>query len=202
MDDHKDEPLKVVDRRWWARQPAEESAPQPAPGTAAEDTPRLKPTYVEELEQQLAERDHQLQDVLIKYRDASREFDDARARLRKEIAKDIERSRRTLLLELLDVVDNLDRAIEAGRATHVGDPLLEGVTIVRDQFLAKLAGFGVSRIEVIDQPFEPLSHEAVTTVPTTDPARDHLVCGVIRPGYRLGDDVLRPAQVAVAQLVH
>jgi molecular chaperone GrpE len=201
-DDHKDGPLKVVDRRWWARQQAEESTPQSAPGVAAEDAPRLKPTYVEELEQQLAERDRQLQDVLIKYRDASREFDDARARLRKEIAKDIERSRRTLLLELLDVVDNLDRAIEAGRSTHVGDPMLEGVTIVRDQFLAKLAGFGVSRIDPIDRTFDPVSHEAVTTVPTTDPARDHVVCGVVRPGYSLGDEVLRPAQVAVAQLVH
>ena len=122
MDDHKDGPLKVVDRRWWARQQDEETAAPSAPGAAADDAPRLKPTYVEELEQQLAERDRQLQDVLIKYRDASREFDDARARLRKEIAKDIERSRRTLLLELLDVVDNLDRAIEAGRATHHGDP--------------------------------------------------------------------------------
>jgi molecular chaperone GrpE len=122
--------------------------------------------------------------------------------LRKEIAKDVERGRRTLLLELLDVVDNLDRAIEAGRATHAGDPLLEGVVIVRDQFLAKLGGFGVLRIDAMNQPFDPVAHEAVTTVPTTDPARDHVVCGIIRPGYRLGEEVLRPAQVAVSQLTH
>ena len=133
--------MKVVDRRWWARQQAGETDAGAEPSAQAEDAPRLKPTYVEELEQQLAERDRQLQDVLTKYREASREFDDARARLRKEIAKDIERGRRTILLELLDVVDNLDRAIEAGRATHAGDPLLEGVVIVRDQFLAKLGGF-------------------------------------------------------------
>jgi len=192
--------MKVVDRRWWVRQQAGETQPGAEPSARADEAPRLKPTYVEELEQQLAERDRQLQDVLTKYREASREFDDARARLRKEIAKDIERGRRTMLLELLDVVDNLDRAIEAGRATHVGDPLLEGVAIVRDQFLAKLAGFGATRIEVLDQPFDPSCHEAVTTVPTTDPARDHVVCGVVRPGYRMGEDVLRAAQVAVAQL--
>ena len=201
-DDHKDGPLKVVDRRWWARQQAEERSASPDAAAAAEEAPRLKPTYVEDLEQQLAERDRQLQDVLTKYREASREFDDARARLRKEIAKDIERGRRTMILELLDVVDNLDRAIDAGRATHQGDPLLEGVSIVRDQFLAKLAGFGVARIDALGQTFDPSAHEAVTTVPTTDPARDHVVCGVIRPGYRLGDEVLRPAQVAVAQVGH
>jgi molecular chaperone GrpE len=200
-DDHDDSPLKVVDRRWWARQ-KEDGAPSSEATAAAEDAPRLKPTYVEDLEQQLAERDRQLQDVLTKYREASREFDDARARLRKEIAKDIERGRRTMILELLDVVDNLDRAIDAGRATHQGDPLLEGVSIVRDQFLAKLGGFGVARIDAMDHPFDPSSHEAVTTVPTSDPARDHIVCGVIRPGYRLGDEVLRPAQVAVAQVTH
>lgn len=199
-DEQNDGPVKVVDRRWWARQQAEESKAAAAPSPAAtEDAPRLKPTYVEELEQQLAERDRQLQDVLAKYRDAAREFEDARARFRKEVAKDVERGRRTIILELLDVVDNLDRAIEAGRGTHAGDPLLEGVAIVRDQFLSKLGGFGVSRIEALGAPFDPALHEAVTTVPVTDPAGDHVVCGVIRPGYRLGDDVLRPAQVAVGQ---
>jgi molecular chaperone GrpE len=200
MTDQNDAPMKVVDRRWWARQQAEGAEARSDSSAETNDAPRLKPTYVEQLEQQIAERDHQLQDVLTKYREASREFEDSRARLRKEIAKDIERGRRTMLLELLDVADNLERAIEAGRATHAGDPLLEGVAIVRDQFLAKLAGFGATRIEVLDQPFDPSCHEAVTTVPTTDPARDHVVCGVVRPGYRMGEDVLRPAQVAVAQL--
>jgi len=68
------------------------------------------------------------------------------------------------------------------------------------QFVAKLAGFGVTRIDALDQPFDPTCHEAVTTVPVTDPASDHAVVGVVRPGYRMGDEVLRPAQVAVAQL--
>jgi molecular chaperone GrpE len=199
-DQHNDATVKVVDRRWWARPQADAAGIEPGASAVAGEAPRVKPTYVEELEGQLAERDRQLQDVLAKYREASREFDDARARLRKEIAKDVERGRRALLVELLEVVDNLDRAIEAGRATHTGDPLLEGVAIVRDQFLAKLAGFGLTRIDALDRPFDPACHEALTTVPTTDPARDHVVCGVVRPGYRLGDDVLRPAQVAVAQL--
>jgi molecular chaperone GrpE len=200
MTDQHDSPVKVVDRRWWAQPQAEGVRTEGPTGTAAGAEPRVKPTYVEELEGQLAERDRQLQDVLTKYREASREFDDARARLRKEIAKDIERGRRAMVVELLDVLDNLDRAIEAGRATHAGDPLLDGVSLVRDQFLAKLAGFGVAPIDVLERPFDPACHEAVTTIPTADPARDHVVCGVIRSGYRMGDEVLRPAQVAVAQL--
>ena len=199
MSDERDnEPLKVVDRRWWARQQQEDTTSSSAP---VDEAPRLKPSYVEQLEQQLAERDQQLQDVLARYREASREFDETRARLRKEIAKDVERGRRTFVLELLDVVDNLERALDAGRAASPDDPLLKGVDMVYAQFLTKLAGFGVTRIDATGQPFDPSCHEAVTAVPTTDPARDHAVVGVVRPGYRVGDEVLRPAQVAVAQLV-
>ena len=196
-DERNNGPLKVVDRRWWARQQQEDSADASAP---ADEAPRLKPSYVEELEQQLAERDQQLQDVLARYREASREFDETRARLRKEIAKDVERGRRTFVVELLEVVDNLERALDAGRAASPDDPVLRGVDMVYAQFMAKLAGFGVARIDALGQPFDPSCHEAVTTVPTTDPSRDHAVVGVVRPGYRMGDEVLRPAQVAVAQL--
>ena len=77
--------LKVTDRRWWARS---EGAP------AESDEPRLKPTYIEDLETRLAAKDRELQEILAKYRGASDEFDAARARLRKEVSKDVERGRR------------------------------------------------------------------------------------------------------------
>jgi molecular chaperone GrpE len=77
---------------------------------------------------------------------------------------------------------------------------LAGVEMVRRQFLAKLEGLGVTRIEVQDQPFDPEIHEAITTVPAATPDHDGVVVGVIRQGYRIGDDVLRPASVAVAKV--
>ncbi len=198
MSDQRDNgTMKVVDRRWWVRQQEEGTSGDAAP---VEEAPRLRPTYVEDLERQLADRDTQLQDVLAKYREASREFDEVRARLRKEIAKDVERGRRTFLVELLEVVDNLERALDAGRAANPEDPMLKGVELVYNQFRAKLTGFGVTRIDAMGTPFDPTCHEAVTTVPTADPALDHVVVGVIRPGYRVGEDVLRPAQVAVGQV--
>jgi molecular chaperone GrpE len=188
-------PVKVVDRRWWANQ---ESAGQ---GTVTA-APSLKPTYVEELEQKLAEKDKQLQDAIARYRGASAEFDESRLRLRREIAKDIERGRREILADLLDVVDNLDRALDAagsGSAPDRIDTLLQGVELVRRQFLAKLEGFGVKRIESAGQKFDPALHEAVSAVPAATPDQDGTIVGVVRHGYRIGDDVLRPAAVAVAQ---
>lgn len=184
-------PVKVVDRRWWAN--PEAGPADPAAGRAR------KPTYVEELEQQLAEKDKQAQEYIAKYRQAASEFDEARLRLRREISKDIERSRREILADLLEVLDNLDRAIDAARASaSPADALLQGVEMVRRQFLAKLEGFGVTRIDADAQRFDPNLHEAITRVPATSPEQDGVIVGIVRQGYRIGNDVLRPASVAVA----
>ena len=193
MADEYDIPVKVVDRRRW-RDDGEAN-----PG-AAPQAP-LKPTYVEELEQRAAQAEKQAQEYLAKYREAAHEFEDARARMRKELAKDAERSRREVLVSLLEVVDNLDRAIAAARASSrdaSADPLLQGVEMVRQQFLAKLEGFGVKRIDSDGAMFDPMLHEAVTTVPG-DASSDGRIAGVIAQGYRIGDEVLRPAMVAVTK---
>jgi molecular chaperone GrpE len=190
-DKEQDIPVKVVDRRWWAN-PTE---------TSATDAPsrEIKPSYVEQLEQQVAEKDRQVQEYIAKYRQAAAEFEEARLRVRREVSKDVERGRREILSDLLEVVDNLDRAIESARQGATPASLLQGVEIVRRQFLAKLEGLGVTRIEVADQPFDPSVHEAITTVPSTSPDQDGHIVGVVRQGYRIGDDVLRPASVAVAK---
>jgi len=195
--DH-DVSVKVVDRRWWANQNA-------ATDEASATTASLKPTYVEELEQRLAEKDKQLQDSVARYRQAAAEFDESRLRLRREISKDVERGRREILADLLDVVDNLDRALDAADANTAAasesgmDAFRQGVELVRRQFLSKLEGFGVKRIQSEGQRFDPTLHEAISTVPATSPEQDGVVVGVIRHGYRIGDEVLRPAAVAVAK---
>ena len=183
--------LKVTDRRWWARGDAADE------GAAAEGAePRLKPTYIEELEARLAAKDAELHDLLVKYRSAADEFDQARVRLRKEVTKDVERGRRSLIVSFLEVLDNLDRALESAGGRD-GDPLVQGVTLVRQQFLATLEGLGVTRIDPLGQPFDPLRHEAVSTI-TAPGLAAGTVAGVVRPGYLIGDEMLRPAQVAVA----
>jgi molecular chaperone GrpE len=191
----KEQEVKVVDRRWWARQDAGEKQPEASSSS-------LKPTYVEELERQVAEKDRTAQEYIAKYRQAAAEFDEARLRLRREISKDIERARRDVLSEMLDVLDNLDRALDSARQGAAADALLQGVEMVHRQFVAKLEGLGVKRIPVEGQPFDPALHEAVTTIPASTPEQDGLVMGVIRHGYRIGEEVLRPASVAVAKVEH
>jgi molecular chaperone GrpE len=182
-----DPEMKVTDRRWWAR------SADPVTG----EEPKLKPKYVEELEAQLAEKQLEIQQLLAKYRGASDEFDQARARLRKELSQDVERGRRSTLVSFLEVLDNLDRALDAAgdRAT---DPFVQGVSLVRQQFLVTLESFGVARVDPLGQPFDPSKHEAVSTVAASAAFPEGRICGVIRPGYLIGEEVLRPAQVAVA----
>lgn len=182
-------PVKVVDRRWWARQDAEEAP-------AAE--PELKPTYVDDLERQLKDKNELLQQYMTRFKQAADEFEAVKARMRRDVAKEVERGRRVMLVEMLDVLDNLERAADAARPGSDPAALLEGVDLVQRQFLSKLEGFGVRRIDPIGARFSPDLHEAVTMVPTDDPQRDGVVVGVIRPGYQIGDEVLRPALVAVA----
>jgi len=184
-------PVRVVDRRWWARGDAEESD--------AEVGVR-KPTYVEDLERRLADQAAQLQSVLAERRRAADEFDSVKQRMRRDTARDVERARRALLAELLDVVDNLDRAIAAARAaSDSGEMLLAGIELVRDQFLAKLAAFGVTRFNSQGEPFDATLHEAVSMVPVEDAALDDTVVSVVTDGYRIGDELLRAARVVVGR---
>jgi molecular chaperone GrpE len=185
-------PVKVIDRRWWAN-------PDRAATGEGSTSSSLKPTYVEELEQKVAEKDKQIQEYIAKYRQAANEFEEARLRLRREISKDIERGRREILADLLDVLDNLDRAIDATKTATSIDAVVQGVDMVRRQFLAKLEGLGVRRIETEGHVFDPALHEAVSAVPVTDPDQDGRVVGIVRHGYRINDDVLRPATVVVAK---
>jgi molecular chaperone GrpE len=183
-DGEKGEPaVRVIDRRWWARN--EESA-------AADETIR-KPTVVEEL-----------QAVIGEYRRSSEEFEQVKLRMRREVGKEVERGRRTLLADLLEVVDNLDRAVAAVSAPDAGHEgtsttIARGVELVRDQFLAKLESFGVARVPVLGQPFDASWHEAVTTTPVDAAAQDGHVVAVLKEGYAIGDEVLRPASVVVGK---
>jgi molecular chaperone GrpE len=190
--------MRVVDRRWWARKDGD------AP--AGEGGAR-KPSYVEDLERQVAEQGAQLQAFSADHRRSLEEFEQVKTRLRRDVAREVERGKRAVLAELLEVVDNLDRAIAASRSTSVATPgndaienLSHGVELVRDQFLAKLAAFGVTRVDARGQTFDALLHEAVTTTPVQDPAEDGVVVAVVKEGYAIGDEVLRPASVVVGRI--
>lgn len=187
-------PVRVVDRRWWARAADAEEAP-PEEGVR-------KPSYVEDLERRVADQATQLQAALADRRRAADEFEQIRTRMRRDVARDVDRAKRAVLAELLEVLDNLDRAIASAReaSTPSADPLLKGVELVRDQFVTKLASFGAVRIAALGQPFDAAQHEAVSMAPVTDPSQDGVIVAVLKEGYAMGDELLRPASVVVGKI--
>jgi molecular chaperone GrpE len=190
--------VRVVDRRWWARKDGDSEQP--------DDRGARKPSYVEDLERQLAEQGAQLQAFTADHRRALDEFEQARLRFRRDVAREVERGKRFILVELLEVVDNLDRAISAARSgtsptsgsNEALDNLTRGVELVRDQFLGKLGAWGVERVTALGVPFDAARHEAVTTTPV-EAEQDGLIVAVMKEGYAIGEEILRPASVVVGK---
>ena len=102
-----------------------------------------------------------------------------------------------LAKDLLPVIDNLDRAVEAAKQAGEQGPLVQGVALVKGQLLDALKRHGITVIEAVGQPFDPARHEAVMQQPAPD--KQHgTVLQVAEQGFTIHERVLRPAKVIVS----
>jgi molecular chaperone GrpE len=126
------------------------------------------------------------------------ELENSRKRLDREKAEYYQRMRADILLELLPVLDNFDRAL-ASLEISEGDAaaLKHGVELIHKQLRGALTKLGLRPVEAVGQAFDPNLHEAVTVEPT-DEHEENTVIEEIERGYKLGDRLLRPAKVKVA----
>ena len=158
-----------------------------------EEKPRY-PAFVEELMARTAEMER-------KFEEKKKQIDEEIARTRSRLEADYERrlelEKQKIILPFLEVMDNLQRAIEAAPQTGSVENLLEGIQMTADQFRAKLQSIGIEAIEALGKPFDPNSAQAVGRVTVTDPGHDGTVVEEIRTGYLMNGQLLRPAQVRV-----
>jgi molecular chaperone GrpE len=124
------------------------------------------------------------------------EFDNFRKRTAREQASFAVRANEALLKEVLPVLDDLERALEAAEQ-HEEAKLEEGVRLVHRSLWEALQRQGLELIET-DGAFDPHVHEALLSQPA-EGAGPGSVLEVLQKGYRLGDRVLRPARVVVAE---
>jgi molecular chaperone GrpE len=122
------------------------------------------------------------------------DFDNYRKRTAREQLELTKRATERLVTELLPVLDDLERALEAAEQ-HEEAKLEDGVRLVHRSLAAALRREGLAEIET-DGQFDPHVHEALLSQPSE--AEEGSVVQVIQKGYRLGDRVLRPARVVVA----
>ena len=105
----------------------------------------------------------------------------------------------SLAQNLLNVIDNLERAIASPSESEDAQNLKKGIEMVFESFLYALKEEGIEEIDALDQPFDPTLHHAVQTVPVEEGQEADKVVQVFQKGYKLKDRVLRPAMVIVSQ---
>jgi molecular chaperone GrpE len=128
-------------------------------------------------------------------RKAFAELTAAQARVERDAKRVNDETRAKLVRELLPVLDNLDRTLEA-TASEGESTLIEGVRMVRSQLEGVLLSYGVERIRSIGERFDPAEHDAIATVRVA-PERAGLVVKEVESGYRFAGKVLRAAKVVV-----
>jgi molecular chaperone GrpE len=124
------------------------------------------------------------------------DFENYRKRVAKETSEAIARGKAELARQLIPVVDNLERAVEASAVDP--DSLAHGVSLVRDELRSTLNGAGVEAYDPTGENFDPELHEALSTRPD-EGAESGVVLETVEKGYRLNGRVLRPARVVVSE---
>ncbi len=124
------------------------------------------------------------------------DFENYRKRAVRDQERLVAHAHERLVRELLPILDDLERALEAAER-HEEAQLVEGVQLVEQALRSALRKEGLLEIET-DGQFDPHVHEALLAQPSDD-AESGSVLDVVQRGYRLGDKVVRPARVIVAE---
>jgi molecular chaperone GrpE len=162
------------------------------------DEPRIEDPIVEEqpAESELEAATRQRDEYLDSLQRLKAEFDNYRKRAQRDQEALVARAGERVVKELLPVIDDLERALQAAEQ-HEEATLEEGVRLVHRSLADLLRREGLQEIET-DGPFDPHVHEALLQQPA-EGAESGAVIEVLQKGYRLGDRVLRPARVIVAE---
>lgn len=166
-----------------------------SPAAAGQNGSAAKPEpAADELATLRAERD-KLRDQLLR---TTADFDNFRKRTRKDLDEAKQRSRTDLIVELLPVFDNLERALQtAGGASDMAS-VVEGVRMVLKLFEDTTERLGLVRVATTGQRFDPAVHDAIQQKETTEHPPGTVIAE-IAPGYRFGERLVRPAMVVVAR---
>lgn len=125
------------------------------------------------------------------------EFDNFRKRSARERVELGDRAQAALVARLLDVLDDLSRAVSSDPASTTADALRGAIQAVDQKLAKELQAAGLERVDPVGVPFDPTLHEAVSMVPATAPGQDQLVAATFQAGYRFKGVLVRPARVAV-----
>ena len=126
------------------------------------------------------------------------EFENTKKRLEREKQDAIKFANERLIVEILPIVDNLDRAMISLSDGHDPEKVKQGLKMAQEEVHKILEQHGVKTVPALGVPFDPKWHEAVATVETSD-AKDGTVVDELQRGYELNGRLIRPSRVRIAQ---
>jgi len=148
-------------------------------------------------EQQIAALTGQLDKARDEYLRLAAEFDNYKKRTTRDYINLVKTANEGLILELLELLDNFERAFKSREENHDAETYHKGVSMLYDKLLDVLAREGLKRFDSLGQVFDPRLHEAVMQV--DDGAEPDTVATELQAGYTLNDKVIRHARVAVVK---
>ncbi|MDM8278255.1 nucleotide exchange factor GrpE [Ligilactobacillus aviarius] len=152
-----------------------------------------------DLEQQIADLQTKYDEMEDKYLRAEAEMQNMTKRFKNEQAQLLKYEGQKLATEILPVMDNLNRALQIEVEDEASAQLKHGIEMVAKDMEKALKDNEITKIEALNQPFDPTKHQAVKSVPVEKGQKAETVVEVYQDGYMLKDRVLRPAMVVVAQ---
>ena len=173
---------------------ASKREPEPSAGKRSAEL-EIRARELETLNRELQDKKEHLEDRLLRL---AAEFDNYRKRTAREFQQVIETANRELILQLIDVLDNFQRALDSARDAKDFDSFHKGVELIDTHLREILTRQGLEPIEAVGQPFDPHFHEAVMQV-DDDRHPPETVVDQMQPGYLLRDKLLRAPRVVVSR---
>ncbi len=171
----------------------------PAPGAAIPAAPAQPAS---DLQKKVEEKDAQIVQVMNAYRTLQKDTEKLRARAVKAEKRRFELSKNDFIGRFVEVLDNLDRAIDSIENNFDSDAVLEGIILLRSRLVQLLREEGLEKIFVGGQPFDPTHSEAAAIESVEDDSQDNIVLKELQRGYMLKGALLRPARVVVGRFSH
>ncbi|MBA2879922.1 molecular chaperone GrpE [Desulfosalsimonas propionicica] len=172
-----------------------DSEPEDETGEAQE-----APTEVDQLKKEVAEARAEAAETYDRLLRLSAEFENYKKRMQRQAEDHRKYANESIIKDLLSVVDNLERAVNASRQSdsQADACMLEGLEMTLNEIRKVLKKYHVEPVEAVGQPFDPTYHEAVMQQPSED-YPDNTVIQEMQKGYMLHDRLIRPAMVVVAK---
>lgn len=181
------------------KEPKEQETAQEAAATTEEESKEPELSEVEKLAKDLEDAKAELEKQKKEYLFLLAEFDNFRKRTLKEKSDLVKNAAEKAMLDILPVVDDFERALQAMHDSSDLESVKEGVDLIYNKFVKYLENNGVKAIESNNADFNTEYHEAVTTFPASDESQKGKVIDTVQKGYMINDKVLRHSKVVVGQ---